>query len=269
MTSTPALDLDAILHLATAIAEEAGELLLARIADVHTVDTKSSPVDAVTEVDRAAEALIVARILEARPDDGILGEEGADRAGTSGVRWVVDPLDGTVNYLYQRGSFCVSIGVEDASAAMVGVVRDPSRAETFVAVRGRGATLNGAPIHVSTVDDLSRALIGTGFGYEVQMRGEQGPVLARMITQVRDIRRQGSAALDLCAVACGRLDGYFERGLNPWDSSAGALIVREAGGHAERLEPPELPWSLWLAAGPGIVDTLRVTVVAASNADSG
>lgn len=258
----PALLAD-LARLATEIAEEAGALLLERLPGERTVETKSSIVDAVTEVDREAEALIVRRILEARPDDAIFGEEGANLAGTSGVRWVIDPLDGTVNYLYRRGAFCVSVAVEVAGRPSVGVVRDPSLGETFAAVVGQGATLNGAPIRVSAPGGLARSLIGTGFGYEASVRRAQGAVAGRLIPQVRDIRRAGSAALDLCAVACGRLDGYYERGVQPWDVAAGVIIVREAGGRAEPLDPPEVSAPTWVAASPGLFDELRAAVIEA------
>jgi len=228
-----------LLLLAVEVAREAGALLLDRLHDVRTgVETKSSPTDMVSEVDREAEALITARILAARPGDAILGEEGANRAGTSGVTWVVDPLDGTTNYLYRRGDFCVSIGVERGGEAVAGAVFDPSRGEMFAATAGEGATLNGSPLAVSGKLDLATALVGTGFGYDPGIRGRQGAVVARLMPAVRDIRRAGSAALDLCAVACGRLDAYYESGLNPWDTSAGLLIAREAGARTGYVDIP-------------------------------
>ncbi|MCK9486611.1 MAG: inositol monophosphatase [Dehalococcoidia bacterium] len=279
-------------RLAVDIAREAGVIQTSRLHLERTIDTKSTSTDAVTEVDRACEDLIVRRILEARPDDSILGEEGASRQGTSSLRWVIDPLDGTVNYVYRRGDFAVSLGIEmdlgSGAAPVVGVVHDPSLDETFSAIRSRppiptvdgkrapistfadgledavGAWLNGERIHVNAVADLGQSLVGTGFGYDPEVRRAQGAMLAQIVPHVRDIRRAGSAALDLCAVACGRLDGYFERGLQPWDSAAAALIVEEAGGIAERLDSPEVPAGTWVVAGPGIFEALRTRVVAAS-----
>lgn len=232
-------DLLELQRLAENIAREAGDVLLARLHDVRTdVGTKSSLTDMVSEVDRESEALIVSRILAARADDGILGEEGSDRAGTSGVRWVIDPLDGTTNYLYRRGDFCVSIGIEVDGALAVGVVFDPSRDELFSAARGHGATLRGTAIAVSKVTTLGQALTGTGFGYDKDVRRAQGQVAARVVPIVRDLRRAGSAALDLCAVACGRLDAYYESGLNAWDMAAGRVIIEEAGGRTEFVDVP-------------------------------
>ncbi|MEX1022446.1 MAG: inositol monophosphatase family protein [Dehalococcoidia bacterium] len=259
-------DLRALHDLALDIAREAGRLQMDALHGVRTVEAKSSPTDAVTEVDRACEALIVRRILEARPDDSILGEEGADHTGASGVRWVIDPLDGTVNYLYRRGAFAVSLGIEVDGQPAAGAVFDPSRDEMFSAVRGAGAWLNGAPIRASDASVLGWSLIGTGFGYEEHIRRAQGATLAEVIPQVRDIRRAGSAALDVCAVACGRLDGYYERGVQAWDIAAAAVIVQEAGGLAERLGTPEVPAGTWVAGAPGVFAQLRAAVVAASQA---
>ena len=263
MTAAP--DHSALGALATATAREAGVLLLDGFEGTRTVDAKSSPTDAVTEMDRAAEALIVRRILEARPDDGLLGEEGAARPGTSGVRWVIDPLDGTVNYLYRRPDFAVSIAVEVEGVPVAGAVYAPARDEMFAAILGGGATLSGVPIHVSTEDRLAHALCGTGFAYEAEVRRAQGPIVARVVTEVRDIRRAGSAALDLCAVASGRLDVYYERGGHPWDVAAAGLIVREAGGHAETLEGgPIAPDKTWIAGNAALFAGFRALIAAAS-----
>lgn len=248
-------DLDAYLELATTIAHEAGAVVVdgAGVAR-ERVGTKSSLTDMVTEIDHASEALIVRRIREARPDDGIIGEEGSSREGANGVRWVIDPLDGTTNFLYGFPAYAVSIAIEFEGDAVVGVVHDVSRGETFAAAKGRGATLDGRSIRTSDKDDLATALIGTGFGYSTERRRNQAALVASVLPQIRDIRRAGSAALDLCFVACGRLDGYFEQGIQHWDHAAGALIVREAGGftgwvvgESPLLEPPVL-----LAAGPAL-----------------
>jgi myo-inositol-1(or 4)-monophosphatase len=220
----------------------------------------------VTEVDGESEALLVARILAARPNDAIRGEEGANRAGTSGVRWVVDPLDGTTNYLYGFPSYSVSIGIEVEGVAAVGVVFDASRGELYAAAAGRGATLDGRPLRVTTQDQLPLALVGTGFGYEIERRRKQAAVAAYLVPRVRDIRRAGSAALDLCAVAAGRLDAYAEFGLNEWDRCAGMLIVNEAGGRAEVL-PGAFGLELNLASAPAIFDPLRRLVAEALQAE--
>ncbi len=250
-----------LVELAAEIAREAGAVLLARIHDLRTdVATKSSLTDMVSEVDRDSEALIVRRVVAARPADGILGEEGATREATSGLRWVIDPLDGTTNYLYRRTDVCVSIGVEDGDGGVAGVVFDPARDELFAAERGGPATLNGDAIAVSSPQSLATALVGTGFGYDPAVRARQGEVVARLLPRVRDIRRAGSAALDLCAVACGRLEAYYESGLNPWDMSAGLLIVEAAGGRVGFVDIPGERRAV-VAAGPNVWQPLASAIV--------
>jgi myo-inositol-1(or 4)-monophosphatase len=217
------------------------------------VDTKSSATDMVSEADREAERAIAELLQSERPDDGLVGEEGSDESGASGRRWVVDPLDGTTNYLYGFPAWCVSVALEDSDGGLVGAVYDPVADELFRAARDDGAELNGKPIHVGDADRLETALIGTGFGYDPEVRAGQADVLRRVLPRVRDIRRAGAAALDLCFVAAGRLDGYFERGIQPWDYAAGALIVREAGGELVELQGGRFG----LAAGtPAIVHDL-------------
>ncbi len=211
----------------------------------------------VSDADRDAEALIRELLATERPDDGLLGEEGAQADGSSGRRWVVDPLDGTTNYLYRFPAWVVSVALEDAAGALVGVVHDPLRDETFAATRNGGARLDGAPIAVSGAEALDSALIGTGFGYAAQRRAEQAAVVSELLPRVRDIRRAGAAALDLCMVACGRLDGYYERGLNAWDWSAGSLIASEAG--AAVLPLAGAPFGL-VAASPAIAEALAALV---------
>lgn len=211
----------------------------------------------VSDADRDAEALIRDLLADERPDDGFLGEEGSQADGASGRRWVVDPLDGTTNYLYRFPAWVVSIALEGASGGLVGVVHDPLRRETFTAIRNEGAQLNGTPIAVSSVERLETALIGTGFGYAAERRAEQAAVVARVLPRVRDIRRAGAAALDLCMVACGRLDGYYERGLNAWDWAAGSLIASEAG--AAVLPLAGEPFGLAVAS-PAIADELAALV---------
>jgi myo-inositol-1(or 4)-monophosphatase len=224
-----------LLGLARATAEEAALLVRAgRSSAGDQVGTKSSPVDVVTLVDTASEELIVRRLLDVRPDDGVLGEEGAAREGTSGVRWVVDPIDGTVNFLYGLPSYAVSIAAEVDGRAEVGVVLNVPTGELFTAVRGRGAWLTvpgAAPSRLSgsAPADLDRTLVATGFGYGVEQRRAQGAVVAELLPRVRDIRRNGCASLDLCSAAAGRVDAYYELDLKPWDHAAGALVASEAG----------------------------------------
>jgi myo-inositol-1(or 4)-monophosphatase len=253
-----------LLELAIDLARKAGQLLLDEAPDrAADVGTKSSHTDMVTAVDRASEALIVDTLASERPDDGVLGEEGSSKEGTSGVRWVIDPLDGTTNYLYGFPLFAVSIGVEVDGVMEAGVVAHPSFDELFTAQRGAGAECNGAPISVSGKDDLATALIGTGFAYDPAQRAESARWLTRIIPSVRDIRRGGAASIDLCWVACGRLDGFYEAGLSPWDIAAGDLIVREAGGQTSDFEGgPVRPGSV-VAASPEIAPALRHLVAEA------
>ena len=219
-----------ILDLALQVAKEAGAFLRMR-PDGFNIETKSTAIDIATQMDRDAEAMIVSKILADRGDDGIIGEEGATRKSNSGLTWVIDPLDGTVNYLYGLSGWCVSIACKDSSGTLVGVVHAPTLEEsTWWAVRGGGAFRNGHRIHVSSESELDRALIGTGFAYSLELRKEQVRVINDLLPRCRDIRRLGAAAVDLCHVATGTLDAYFEVGLKEWDKAAGALIIEEAGG---------------------------------------
>lgn len=242
--------------LASAIAVEAGAFVRERAALVRElVDTKSTPTDMVTEVDRAAEQLIVSRILGARPADGILGEEGANHAGASGVRWVIDPLDGTTSYIYGYPAYSVSIAVEIEGEVVAGAVFDAAHSQLYSAARGEGATCDGRAIHVGGESRLPHALVATGFGYDPARRAAQAQTVARILPQIRDIRRGGSAALDLCWVAAGKVDAYYEQGLNAWDMAAGLLIVSEAGGAtgwADTLSPPAV-----IATNPHLFEPLR------------
>ncbi|MCU1678313.1 MAG: inositol monophosphatase [Frankiales bacterium] len=246
-----------LLALAVRTAHAAGDFARDGRATAMDVQTKSSSVDVVTVMDTATEALITRTILEARPDDGMLGEEGADVVGTSGVRWVVDPIDGTVNYLYRIPAWAVSIAAELDGVAVAGVVYNPVLRETYTATIGGGAFCNGVPLACSAETVLAQTLLGTGFGYDSDRRRRQGALVAQLLPFVRDIRRFGSAALDLCAVASGRLDAYFERGLNPWDMAAGALIAREAGARIEGLAGATAGGELVIAAPPGLFDALH------------
>jgi len=217
--------------LAEEIAREAGALLRDRAGDVRTeIGTKSTVTDMVTEVDRESELLISRRLLAARPGDGLTGEEGAARVSKTGVHWVCDPLDGTTNYLYGIPAYGVSIAAELEGRVLAAAVFDAKHGEMFSAARGMGATRDGVAIRVGRLGDLGMALVGTGFGYLPARRAHQGRITAYVLPRVRDIRRAGSAALDHCWVACGRLDAYYEQGVQQWDYAAGALIVEEAGG---------------------------------------
>lgn len=254
---------DDLTALAIDIALEAGELARARRADgVAIAATKSGIADIVTEADREVEALIRRRLRAARPDDGFLGEEsGADR-GTSDITWVVDPIDGTVNYAYGIPAYAVSIAAVAGEpnpgdwTALTGAVFNPAAAELFTAARGRGAHLGGEPIHVNPGAGPAGALVATGFGYDPATHAGDLDRLGRVMSIARDVRRIGAASLDLAYVACGRLDGYFERGLNPWDHAAGALLVEEAGGRVAVDPQDDRGRALLIAAGPQLFDDL-------------
>jgi myo-inositol-1(or 4)-monophosphatase len=255
---------DELLDVATHAAADATRLLVDGLDRARSeVSTKSTSTDMVTEMDRASESLIVETIRGQRPDDGFVGEEGADERGTSGVHWVIDPIDGTTNYLYSFPGFAVSIAAELDGQVVVGVVHDALHGDVFRAVRGRGATRNDAPIHASTQTDMSRALVGTGFSYEPARRERQATVLVEVLPRVRDIRRMGAAAVDLCSVACGRLDAFYERGLAPWDLAAGALIAEEAGASLGDLWGGPPSGKFVLAAARGVFDPLRALLDAA------
>jgi myo-inositol-1(or 4)-monophosphatase len=220
--------------LARDVALEAAELVAARRrGDVRVAATKSSPVDVVTEADRAAEELIQRRLLEARPDDGFVGEEGGSGRSTSGVTWVVDPIDGTVNFLYGIPQYAVSVAARVDDQVVAGVVVDVAKGECFTATRGGGAWLDGVRLGVRTGAAPGEQLVATGFNYEREVRTLQARAVARLLPEVRDIRRLGSAALDLCGVAAGRLDAYVEEGLFEWDLAAGGLVAEEAGARVE------------------------------------
>jgi myo-inositol-1(or 4)-monophosphatase len=235
-------------------AAQAGAAILqgAWKADPGEVDTKTSATDMVSDVDRASEAAVSEILSSRRPGDGVLGEEGTSRPGETGVRWVIDPLDGTTNFRFGVPQFSVSVAAEQDGRAAVGVVIDPGKNETWAASRGGGARLNGRPCQVATGrSTLSTALVATGFGYRAERRAWQARVAAAVVPAVRDIRRFGSAALDLCWTAGGRYDCYYEWGLNPWDLAAGALICEEAGARVEIL-----PGRLIVAAVPELFDAL-------------
>lgn len=258
----PDVDPAALASLASRLAHRvAAEILEMRGRGVDVAATKSSEVDVVTAADHAAERLLTEALIAERPEDGILGEEGAGRESRSGITWVLDPIDGTVNYLYELPAYAVSVAATiadpdafaDGRRAIAGAVCNPRTDELFEAYEGGGARLNGSPIHVSENPDLSRALVATGFGYTVERRTEQAQVVAELIPQVRDIRRIGSAAYDLCLLAAGRLDAYYERGLQPWDYAAGALIAREAGADLLGADDRTPPGEPYLVAANGVL----------------
>jgi len=248
--------------LASATAQEAGELLLARRGRVAVVRTKSSPTDVVTEMDHAAEKLIRDRLLAARPADAILGEEGG-QTGAGPVRWIVDPLDGTVNYLYELPGWAVSVAAEVGGVIVAGAVCVPLQRSTFTATLGGGAWLDsaseGSPRRLACNRGvaLNDALVATGFGYPSGQRAEQGQVVAAVLPRVRDIRRAGAAAVDLCSVAAGRVDAYYEQGTHYWDIAAGGLIAREAGAMTGGLRGDEAGEAMTLAADPALFAELR------------
>jgi myo-inositol-1(or 4)-monophosphatase len=256
-----------LLALADAVAAEAAQVLAADrpagpAGRPEVAATKSSPTDVVTEMDRASEALIRRRLLAARPGDAILGEEGG-QSGDGLVRWIVDPLDGTVNYLYGLPDWSVSIAAEVAGTVVAGVVNAPVHGEVFTAALGGGAWLRAAgtgpvALRCNTGVPLARALVSTGFGYEVMRRAGQGEVVGAVLPLVRDIRRNGSAAVDLCSLAAGRVDAYYERGVNYWDYAAGGLVATEAGARLGGLGgKPATPGLTVLAAEPVLFGELN------------
>jgi myo-inositol-1(or 4)-monophosphatase len=232
-------DAAGLCDLALATAREAGRLVLRlRSEGVEVAGTKSSEIDIVTRADQAAEALVKERLLGARPGDGMVGEEGDDLPGVSGVVWIVDPIDGTVNYLYGHPHFAVSIAAEVDGEVLAGVVVAPALDLEYVAVRGGGATCNGRPVHPRPSVPMAERLVGTGFSYEQPARAREATYIARLLPRVRDLRRLGSCALDLCGVASGTLDAYVEEGPHIWDHAAAGLVVLEAGGILEVARSP-------------------------------
>ena len=256
---------DELLSVARAVALEAGALILeARRGAVSVAAVKSSTVDVVTQVDRDAESLIRGRLAELRPGDGFFGEESGAESSTSGLTWVVDPIDGTVNFLYGIPHYAVSIAVVEGEPdpqswrALAGVVVNPASGELYTATAGGGAHLGTQQLRVAEATSLEQSLLATGFAYRAETRAEQGAAVARLLPRVRDIRRMGTASLDLCAVASGRVNAYFERTLNPWDHAAGALIATEAGAAVEGMPGARADHRFTLAAHPESIADLRV-----------
>ena len=269
-----AYDPASLSDVAASLARTVGGVIHSKRANgVDVAGRKSSLTDVVTEADREAERLLSEGLRVRRPDDGILGEEGASVEGTSGITWVVDPIDGTVNYLYNLPAYAVSVAatvsdggagtMDDGRRAIAGAVYVPVTGELFTAWEGGGAYLGGTRLTGPAETTLGEALVATGFGYTVERRTEQVEALRHVLPRVRDIRRMGSAATDLCMLAAGRLDAYFERGLQPWDYAAAALIAREAGATVCGLagEAPGEP--MLVAAAPRLAGELEALVAAA------
>lgn len=230
-------------------------------ANVEVLDTKSSPTDVVTAMDTAAERVVVDTLLADRPGDAVLAEESGGSSGRSGVRWVIDPLDGTTNYLYGLPEWAVSVAAEVEGEVAVGIVYVAPRGEMFTAVRGEGARRDGETLQCDSAAALDRALVATGFDYDRDIRAHQADVVSGLLPAVRDIRRGGCCSADLCSVAAGRVDAFYERARHPWDIAAGALIARESGarvGGAHGTRPDE---RLVLAAPPGLFERMHDMLV--------
>jgi len=253
---------DDLLDLAVRVARAAGAELMSRYGRVEGLDTKSSATDPVSDADRASEALMVDMLLAQRPDDGLIGEEGASRSSRSGITWVIDPLDGTVNFLYELDNFSVSIAAEDADGGLVGAVFDPVMNRMYTAMRGDGAFLDGRKLRVNEPVTLEKAMLATGFGYSAERRAVQGEIIARLLPQIRDIRRFGSAALNLCEVAAGRLDAYYEEGVQHWDVAAGGLIAVESGAVMTTSSLTGASTG-WLVGGPSLHAALSSALASA------
>jgi myo-inositol-1(or 4)-monophosphatase len=250
------MDSAELLDIATAAARSAAPLLLERFGFEQALRTKSSATDLVSDADLAAEAAIREVLAERVPDDAIVGEEGGSTPGSSGRRWLVDPIDGTTNYLYGIPQWSISV----ACVGLAGVVLDPVREELFAAHADGEATLNGMRLQADRTDALDRSLVATGFGYEAAIRAGQGGIVAEILPKVRDIRRGGSAALDLAWLAAGRYDAYYERGIKEWDVAAGVLICERAGLSVIELPPRDaLPAGI-VAGSAAIADQLAFAV---------
>jgi myo-inositol-1(or 4)-monophosphatase len=256
-------------ELARSLAEAAGSVLREhRRGDVTVARTKTSRTDVVTAADLAAEQELRRLLARSRPDDGVLGEEEGLVPGSSGLTWVVDPLDGTVNFLYDTGTYAVSVAVVAGPPdpqrwqVLAGAVHDVERGQMYAAAAGEGADLDGAPVRASDCTRLDHCLLGTGFSYEREVRAQQAEAMAHLLPRVRDLRRIGSAALDLCMVGSGKVDGYVERGLNPWDHAAGGLVATEAGAVVHGPAGGRPDRRLVVAAAPGVAEQLSAAVLA-------
>ena len=240
-----------LLKLAESVARATGALLMNR-PESFTLTEKSSAVDFATQMDKAAEEMIVSKLLAARPDDGIIAEEGSARDSKSGITWVIDPIDGTVNYLYGLPGWNISIAAKDQQGVVVGVVFAPTLNGFWSAIRGQGATYNGKKIRCNDPVSLDRALIATGFAYDLTLRIGQGQAMANLLPKIRDLRRNGAAAVDLCYVAMGAVDAYFESSLKEWDLAAGGLIASEAGATLSGRLGGAPDGELVICAGPAL-----------------
>jgi myo-inositol-1(or 4)-monophosphatase len=245
---------DELLALARKVGADAAALLMDR-PPAFEIEEKSTAIDIATQMDKKAENFIVQSILAARPDDGIIGEEGAEVESKSGITWVIDPLDGTVNYFYGLPGWNVSIAAKDKDGSVVGVVVAPTINSTWWASRGGGAFFNGSKIKTNEPIEFNRAFIGTGFQYDVAHRGRQIENVGRMLPLIRDIRRNGAAAVDICSVAMGALDAYFEDGLKEWDWAAASLVATEAGAKFGLYG--QAPYMTTLTAGPTLYAELE------------
>jgi len=249
-------ELRELLALARSLAREAGRMHAEGRAEGLRVETKSSPTDLVSQIDERVERLIAERLRAERPGDALLAEEGSLLDGSSGVRWVVDPLDGTTSYVYDYPCYGASIGVEIDGETAVGVILDSAGGRLFSAVRGFGASCDGRPVRAREPQGLARALVATGFSYDAAQRRRQGAVVATVLPRVRDIRRGGAAAVDLCHIAAGRVDAYYELDLSPWDYTAGVLIAREAGAAVELRPAAHGRGPAVVAAHPALIEDL-------------
>jgi myo-inositol-1(or 4)-monophosphatase len=243
-----------LLELARKVGLDAGALLMER-PPAFEIESKSTAIDIATQMDKKAEKFIMDSLLAARPDDGIIGEEGSSVESKSGITWVIDPLDGTVNYFYGLPGWNVSIAAKDKDGSVVGVVTAPTINSTWWATRGGGAFYNGHQIHCNDPIALDRSLIATGFQYDVSHRISQLEDFSKLVPIVRDLRRNGAAAVDLCHVAMGALDGYYEAGLKEWDWAAGALVATEAGATFKHYG--QGPMRISMAAGPSLHSQLE------------
>jgi myo-inositol-1(or 4)-monophosphatase len=243
-----------LLELARKVGLDAGALLMER-PPAFEIESKSTAIDIATQMDKKAEKFIMESLLAARPDDGIIGEEGSSVESKSGITWVIDPLDGTVNYFYGLPGWNVSIAAKDKDGSVVGVVTAPTINSTWWATRGGGAFYNGHQIHCNDPIALDRSLIATGFQYDVSHRISQLEDFSKLVPIVRDLRRNGAAAVDLCHVAMGALDGYYEAGLKEWDWAAGALVATEAGATFKHYG--QGPMRISMAAGPSLHSQLE------------
>jgi len=250
--SAPKPDPAELEQLCVHLAEGAAGVVRERRTDPHAVSAKSTATDLVTEVDRATEQWLVDQLARLRPADAILGEEGGGRPGTTGVRWLLDPIDGTVNFVLGLPHYAVSVAAEVAGEVVAGAVANPVSGETYRARLGAGAWLGDQRLTGPRAVPLARAVVATGFGYDAQLRARQVAAVVPLLPQLGDIRRLGAASLDLCFLAAGRVDGYFEAALNPWDHAAGGLVAAEAGCLRSGLNGRAPGSQLYAAAGPGL-----------------